>query len=432
MTRALARLALAPLERLRGTAGEVAETADLSRRVAVGEGPVEVDALAGDLNAMLERLEDAAEGREAALASARRFAADAGHELRTPLTSLEANLVDRAPSTRRAATPTGWPRSSSSFRRSRAGRPGRPARAEDVDLGELADAVVARRCARATRTSQARLEAPEQGPLVRGEAESLRMLLDNLVENAALHGRPGGTVVVSAAALADGGAELLVDDDGPGIPAADRARVLERFARGADADGPGTGLGLSIAAAQAARHGGALTLEDSPLGGLRVRVTPAGTGTPPAGRGRRPRWSPAPRNVRAITSALPADRPARGPCALAESTCRAPAAGSRWSARCGWGGSSRDVGFESPLSHSVLEQTAWPMNGGIASLNVNPYAAARALIVSRIRSAVAFSRVSSSGLKNVAGVAVLAVEDPRVAEHDDLRGRRARWLLIAE
>ncbi len=62
VTRALARLALAPLERLRGTAGEVAETADLSRRVPAGEGPEEVDALAGDLNAMLERLEETADG----------------------------------------------------------------------------------------------------------------------------------------------------------------------------------------------------------------------------------------------------------------------------------------------------------------------------------------------------------------------------------
>jgi signal transduction histidine kinase len=111
------------------------------------------------------------------------------------------------------------------------------------------------------------------GPLVRGEAESLRMLLDNLVENAALHGRAGGTVVVTAMAPASGEAQLLVDDDGPGIPAAERERVLGRFARGDGATGPGTGLGLSIAAAQAARHGGSLALEDGPLHGLRVRVT---------------------------------------------------------------------------------------------------------------------------------------------------------------
>ena len=63
LTRSLTRLALGPLARLRGTAGEVATTADLSKRVPVGDGPDEVDELAGDLNAMLARLGDAAEGQ---------------------------------------------------------------------------------------------------------------------------------------------------------------------------------------------------------------------------------------------------------------------------------------------------------------------------------------------------------------------------------
>ena len=190
VTRALARLALAPLERLRGTAGEVAETADLSRRVPAGEGPEEVDALAGDLNAMLERLEETAEGREAALASARRFAADAGHELRTPLTSLETNLatgsVDAA--RRDADRLTALVEQLQALAR---GEAGPPARVEDVDLGELADQVVLGARSRHPAL-QVRMEAPEVGPSVRGEAESLRMLLDNLVENAALHGRPDG------------------------------------------------------------------------------------------------------------------------------------------------------------------------------------------------------------------------------------------------
>ena len=271
VTRALARLALAPLERLRRTAGDVAETADLSRRVPAGEGPEEVDALAGDLNAMLARLQETADGREAALSSARRFAADAGHELRTPLTSLETNLatgsVDAA--RRDADRLTALVEQLQALAR---GEAGPPARAEDVDIGELADRVVLGAAARHPAL-QVRLEAPAEGPVVRGEAESLRMLLDNLVENAALHGRPAGTVVVTATPLPGGGAEVLVDDDGHGIPRAERERVLERFARGEGASGPGTGLGLSIAAAQAARHGGALRLEDGPLGGLRVRVT---------------------------------------------------------------------------------------------------------------------------------------------------------------
>ena len=270
VTRTLARLALAPLERLRRTAGDVAETADLSRRVPAGEGPEEVDALAGDLNAMLARLEETAEGREAALSSARRFAADAGHELRTPLTSLETNLATGAVDAARrdADRLTALVEQLQALAR---GEAGPPARVDDVDLGELADQVVLGTCSRHPEL-QVRLEAPAVGPVVRGEAESVRMLLDNLVQNAALHGRPAGTIVVTAAPLPGGGAELLVDDDGPGIPAAEREHVLERFARGDGVHGPGTGLGLSIAAAQAARHGGHPTLEDGPFGGLRVRV----------------------------------------------------------------------------------------------------------------------------------------------------------------
>jgi signal transduction histidine kinase len=278
VTRSFARLALRPIERLRETAGEVAETADLSVRVPAGDGPEEVDALAGDMNAMLERLAATAAGREAALASARRFAADAGHELRTPLTSLHANLATGATGAaeRDADRLTALVEQLQQLAR---GEAGPPARTEDVDLGELADGAVI-----GTRTRHpgidARLEAPASGPLLRGEAESLRMLLDNLLENAARHGRPDGTVVVTVASPDGRGAELLVDDDGPGIPPQERELVLERFTRGRDAQGAGTGLGLSIAAAQAVRHGGALSLEDSPLGGLRVRVRLAGVPTP--------------------------------------------------------------------------------------------------------------------------------------------------------
>lgn len=270
VTRALARLALAPLQRLRRTADEVGTTADLSRRVPAGEGPEEVDALATDMNAMLARLQQASDGRETALTAARRFAADAGHELRTPLTSLEANLATGATDAARrdASRLTALVEQLQALAR---GEAGPPASLEELDLGELADQVVISARTRHPRCSL-RLEAPDAGPLVRGEAESLRMLLDNLVENAAVHGRPGGEIVVTAAARDGGGAELLVDDDGPGVPESERARVLERFARGEGAAGPGTGLGLSIAAAQAARHGGELRLEDGPLGGLRVRV----------------------------------------------------------------------------------------------------------------------------------------------------------------
>ena len=270
VTRYLAHLALAPLQRLRRAADEVATTADLSLRVPDGDGPEEVDDLAEDLNAMLSRLELSADERERALESARRFAADAGHELRTPLTSLKANLATGAT----AAATADADRLAAlvdQLQQLARGEAGPPLTIEPVDLGEVADAsVVAARRRHSGITWK--LEAPDGGPLVAAEAESLRMMLENLLENAALHGRRGGTVAVTVAAEADRAA-LIVDDDGEGIPEADRERMLERFTRGDGASEPGTGLGLAIAAAQATRCGGSLVLQDSPAGGLRVAIS---------------------------------------------------------------------------------------------------------------------------------------------------------------
>ncbi len=276
LTRGLVQVALGPLERLRGTAGEVASDRRPQHARAVGSGPEEVDALAGDLNAMLARLQESADGREAALQSARRFAADAGHELRTPLTSLRANLATGSVDEARhdADRLVALVEQLQALAR---GEAGPPTRVEPVDLGELADAAIVALKMRHPGSTRGSRRRPA-GPSISGEPESLRMLVDNLLENAARHGRPEGTVAVTVAADGGAGAEILVDDDGPGIPAAERAAVLERFGRGSTAHGPGTGLGLSIAAAQAARHAGGLTLEDAPMGGLRVHVVLAGAG----------------------------------------------------------------------------------------------------------------------------------------------------------
>jgi signal transduction histidine kinase len=283
VTRSLARLALGPLRRLATTADQVAATADLAVRVPVGEGPEEIDELAADINAMLSRLQRSAGEREAALASARRFAADAGHELRNPLTSLRANLslIERSGNLGdedvRAAVSACAGDSArlvalvDQLQQLARGEAGPPATSEQVDLSELADTAVVALAARFPGVT-ARLRAPESGPLVKAEAESLRMLLDNLLDNAALHGRPDGNIEVAIELTTNGDAVIQVNDDGPGIAEDQRARVLERFVRGEGARGAGTGLGLAIAAAQAARYGGSLTLGASPLGGLQVRV----------------------------------------------------------------------------------------------------------------------------------------------------------------
>jgi signal transduction histidine kinase len=283
ITRSLARLALGPLRRLATTADQVAATADLSVRVPTGDGPEEIDELAADINAMLSRLQLSASEREAALTSARRFAADAGHELRNPLTSLRANLslIERSGNLGDADVQAAVTASAGDSARLVAlvdqlqqlarGEAGPPARSEQVDLSELADTAVVALAARFPGVTAA-LRAPQIGPLVNAEAESLRMMLDNLLDNAALHGRPDGKIEVVIEASTSGEAVLEVNDDGPGIPEDQRTAVLERFVRGDGARGAGTGLGLAIAAAQAARYGGNLALRDSPLGGLQVRV----------------------------------------------------------------------------------------------------------------------------------------------------------------
>jgi signal transduction histidine kinase len=106
---------------------------------------------------------------------------------------------------------------------------------------------------------------------VRGDARSLERLIRNLGDNAARH---AATVAFGLGAQ-NGHVTLTVDDDGPGIAAADRDRVFERFVRldegRARAEG-GTGLGLAIAREVARAHGGDVTLAESPLGGLRAEV----------------------------------------------------------------------------------------------------------------------------------------------------------------
>ena len=120
--------------------------------------------------------------------------------------------------------------------------------------------------------------APSDEAAITGHTDAIEMLLRNLIDNAIKYTPPGGTVTVQVRAQA-GGVLLSVDDSGPGIPAEDRTRVLDRFYRVPGSDATGSGLGLAIVKAVADLHGATLLLTDSPgLGGLRVEVrfAPAG------------------------------------------------------------------------------------------------------------------------------------------------------------
>lgn len=107
---------------------------------------------------------------------------------------------------------------------------------------------------------------------IRGEAEGLRSLVANLLDNAIRYTPSEGRVLVSLV-ISSGNAELLISDTGKGIPRERRKAVFERFVRDGSADSRGTGLGLAIVRQVLERHGGSIALDDGANGvGLTVRV----------------------------------------------------------------------------------------------------------------------------------------------------------------
>ena len=193
----------------------------------------------------------------------RNLVADAAHELRSPLASMRVQLdVAQAHPSLSVASDLAAELSPEIDRLTRLindllllGRleGGGGADREPLDLTELAGA---------------------EGPavVVPGDRDSVERLVRNLVDNARDHGETVRVSVHRDGALA----VLEVDDDGPGIPAADRERVFDRWTRldtARDRSTGGSGLGLALVREIAVAHGGAAVITDSPLGGTRVRVT---------------------------------------------------------------------------------------------------------------------------------------------------------------
>jgi two-component system, OmpR family, sensor histidine kinase PrrB len=278
----LAGLALRPLGRLRAAAGKVITTRDLSTRLPADDAPEEVHALSDSVNAMLARLERSAAETDAALEATRQFAGDAGHELRSPMTALRANLgalrrnPDLDPTERRAAVEAAEREAERALRLLQAlqtlarGDAGAALPREPVELGELVETAVETARSRHPEISW-RLQAPSEELELHGWPDGLRALVDNLLENAARHGRRDGAVETSLERDGDG-LVLTVDDDGPGVPAADRDRIFERFVQGGGRHADGSGLGLALVRQQARLHGGEVVTAESPLGGARFRV----------------------------------------------------------------------------------------------------------------------------------------------------------------
>jgi two-component system sensor histidine kinase PrrB len=287
----LVGFALRPLRRLREAVAGVSTTSDLSRRLPQGDAPSEIDELAASVNAMLGRLEGSAAETDEALRATRQFAADVGHEIRTPLTSVRANYdalernPDMHPEERQtilreiAAEQDELVSLLDSLQALARGDSRSALPSEDLDFADLVDGAV--EAARRRHPEAAvELEAPAESVPLRGWPDGLRLLIDNLLENAIRHG--GSRVRVRLESQeANGEVRLTVEDDGPGVPAEDRDRILDRFERGQGAHGPGSGLGLALVAQQAELHGGAVEVgESEELGGARfaVRLAPRAAG----------------------------------------------------------------------------------------------------------------------------------------------------------
>jgi signal transduction histidine kinase len=292
--------ALKPVESMRREVDEISHTT-LHRRVAEPGSGDEVDRLAQTMNEMLDRLELAADRQ-------RQFVSDASHELRSPLTTIRTQIevADRH------GEATEWESVRGSMleeverlddmvcdllqlaRLEEVGG-GDPLAAgaaalatAEVDLDELALREV-------TRLRSLGVDVDARGiTAVRldGDRAALSRVLRNLADNAARHARSCVAIAVTHAAPADhsdGHAIVRVDDDGPGVPPAERERVFERFTRldeGRARGAGGAGLGLALVRSVALAHGGSAAVVDSPLGGARFEVIlplPADASLPDAG-----------------------------------------------------------------------------------------------------------------------------------------------------
>ena len=250
-------------------------TANHLEPVAMAGVPEEVTPLVKALNDLFARLEEAFEGE-------RRFTADAAHELRTPLAALriQAQVAMRSTEVevRHAALENvlrGVDRATRIVEQlltlARVDPESTVAGYKQVDLASLV-APVMRDLAPQAHAKQIEISLEESNVCkVLGDEVQLSLLLRNLLDNAIRYTPVGGRVTVSALNL--DGIRLEVRDTGPGIPAAEREQVLQRFYRITGSGEEGSGLGLSIVSRIAELHGASLELKDNEAGqGLLVRV----------------------------------------------------------------------------------------------------------------------------------------------------------------
>ncbi|BBY64852.1 HAMP domain-containing sensor histidine kinase [Mycolicibacterium helvum] len=271
----LATFAVRPLRRLAAQTRQI-QAGDKAPDVEIG-GATEAVEIGEAIKGLLERIWTEQERTQAALASARDFAAVSAHELRTPLTAMRTNLevlttLEVTEEQRKellgdvARTQNRIEATLGALERLAQGELSTEADHVPVDITELLD-----RAAHDAMRVYPDLDvslAPSPTCIIIGLPAGLRLAVDNAIANAVKHG--GATRVQLSAVSSRDGVEIAVDDNGSGVPEAERSAVFERFARGSTASHSGSGLGLALVAQQAELHGGTASLEDSALGGARL------------------------------------------------------------------------------------------------------------------------------------------------------------------
>ncbi len=250
-----------PLRRVRK---EVVAIRSGTQRRITEDFPREIFPLVNELNQLLAHSEEQAE-------EARRHAGNLAHALKTPLTVITnaatakapdlADTVCREATTMRRQVDHHLARARAIGRRASA-----QARAQVWESVEAVERAVTRLYPEVTVDITGDREAA-----VRVERQDLDEMLGNLVENAAKYGH--GRVFLTVEQVADKGVEIMVEDDGPGIPPEEREAIFARGARLDTTGKPGTGLGLDIVRDVAEIYGGSIRLEESEdLGGLLARL----------------------------------------------------------------------------------------------------------------------------------------------------------------
>jgi signal transduction histidine kinase len=276
----LIRRGLAPLDRMASTADLITSRGDLTARMPDPGDHAEAGRLAGAINTMLDRIQQAFGARWASEQKVRQFAADASHELRTPLTTIRgyAELYrqgalgpDRLPNAMRRIEQEADRMSSLVAELLELARLDRNSSLDltDTDMAELVrDAVADAKAVEPKRPVSA--TAPARLIVVADEPR-IRQVLANLLGNVREHTEPGTPVAVRLAQAGEG-ALLEVTDAGQGMTDEAAARAFDRFYRGGhNGNGHGSGLGLSIVQAIATAHGGHAMLRSTLGAGTSVQ-----------------------------------------------------------------------------------------------------------------------------------------------------------------